>query len=1359
MSLAGILQVGGRHFLPGRINAAQQRDARSRMGVKGVKNQTRIASVGLTQLGAGSRSYTSHPDRNPTSRGFRKRRAPMASSAEAIAEFYADKNNIEFMGIRRALRDFRPETEVEDDPYMPKRSWYNRPQWYRSTASWTSDPANDEYERFVRGVTTMKGDFKKAPTLYRTFLNELATYYGKDSSTSAIRLLEILDWHEKEDRNPYTPGVPKEPEPVSHIKSWLQKIRIMKREDRKDFWRAFPPYESWLRPRAYAEPDPHMHIGSDSLAFFLMNGSAIEDNAMAAKNTLQSSILKSLFFSPVTRYLFGSGPMNMVENLIERSIAQREEERRTRQEPGSPHRPTKDLFLSYLPGWNHATHLFDYGRRDTATRVMMEDDELMARVPPPSDSLDATPPHIQQLHRWRSLPDPVYSKFAHIGRDVFRESMTMFLKGDNVGAGNILPDRVRVDKAPTPRPVNHWMYYVDPEEAYVAATGRNPDAFQNIWRQEAFEESPLYISAIKQNPIIARLFGIDRKQRVAINIAEHQSALDQFSKDLESRPFYSAWTQSFRPLFQHARMFLDPSMFGPSALYHNFRYLLQFHKQKHSEDAKMARNSDPSSPHHPTIDEAIDILKRNYSVKEHINSYVNTDKLKERSSFVMSGRPAAPPGPQRSKTQPNQRRQYSTVAPQGASPPKPEIPAGAHLHHLGTKAPPAPSIGEKAQVPKTWFDRFESVMLRLGEAVDAWWYKKQEKAARQQREYTHPMDRDYNEGWEHHVMYPPNPDRSPSRLFLEWRLMRDRALKAMEKENEAKRRVDPSFDPDKRPLAELKRERIDLDLSWILWYGLNWYDHMDPMYGPDNLAYDPKKLPKLPEVVIDWTKVPEDIALLYKILKQWDHITDGDLPLEYYELVWLLQWHDEGYDDVELPERFEVIMLQRAPEYMLPREAAAAHDWLMRKEAADGNQFKLLFTGPEPKVPELDAIGEAPPTEGEHSIYVVGKDEVPRSLLLASGLPATPLEEQMAHVTAAKSKEAEAPKVHEAPPSPPPRSESPPPPSGDSKQTAQSAPKQPEPAAQSANPEAPAAEAPEQQEETPEDADQQTTNAVEKRRRKKRSAGDELHESMLENRREAAQEGATGLVLREDKGGADTSALATFFESLSTAVSLHGMKGDPSGGRSAGAKKIANDLFNYVGEIVDFQTYVRKFYPLFDVKHWEDQITHLLGDVCEDVVDQRFNLPRLVANTAVYNRWIEWAVQRRIRSSKLNVPMPHFMKMTHPSLSNVAMMDGIPFVTFTWEIQYRSYFREDKNYKLGLRPSDNELRYSRKELDKAGKAVRQFKPFGAEFIPFEKPTSKIMFSNRSANVSCVVVVDVRTAQYGSIMAWNWNLED
>jgi hypothetical protein len=1167
----------------------------------------------------------------------------MSSSAEAVARFYTDKNGIEFMGIRRALRDFRPETEVEDDPYSPKSSWYNRPQWYRSIASWSSDPANDQYERFVRGVTTMEGDFKPAPSLIRTFLNELVTYYGKDSSTSSIRLMEILDWHEKENANPFIPGIPKEPEPVSHIKSWAQKLRIMKREDRKDFWRAFPPYESWLRPRAYAEPDPHMHIGGDSLAFFLMNGSALEDTVMSAKKVLQSSMLKTLFYAPITRYLFGSGPLSMVEQMMESSIAQREEERRTRKEPGSPHRPTKDLVLSYLPGWNHATHLFDYGRRDTATRVMMEDDEIMARVPPPSDYLEGVPPHIQQLHRWRSLPDPIYSKFAYIGRDIFRESMNMFIQGDKVGAGNILPDRVRVDKLPNPRPVNHWMYYVDPDEAYVSATGRYQDAFQNIWRQEAFEESPTYIDAIKENPIIAKMFGVDQKKRVAINIAEHSAAMNEFVKNVESRPLYSAWTQSFRPLFQHARMFLDPTMFGPSALYHNFRYLLNFHKQKPSEDATAFKRADPNSPHHPTINEAFDILKRNYSAKEHLNSYVNTDKLREKSSFVMSGRPAAPPGPQRPKAG-TQRRPYSTAAPQGTVSPKPEIPAGAHLHHLGTKAPAAPSIGEKAQVPKTWFDRFESVMLRLGESVDAWWYKKQEKAARQRREYMHPMDRDYNEGWDHHVMYPPNPDRSPSRLFLEWRLMRDRALKTLEKEHEAKRRVDPSFDPDKRPLAELKRERIDMDLSWILWYGLNWYDHMDPIYGPDNEKYDPKKLPKLPEVVIDWAKVPEDIALLYKIIKQWDHITDGDLPLEYYELVWLLQWHDEGYDDVELPERFEVIMLQRAPEYLFPREAAAAHEWLMRKEAADGNQFKLLFTGPEPKVPELDAAeqGEAPISDGEHSVYVIGKDEIPRSLLLASGMPSTPVEEQLAPVAAGKAEAAAPPR------------ESVRPEAERKEDVTQPLKEEPVAAKQPPSQEGPSAAAStateEQKAEPSEDAEQQASTAVEKRRRKKRSPGDDLQESMLENRREAAQEGTTGLVLREDKGGADTSALATFFESLSTAVSLHGMKGGPGGGRSAGAKKIANDLFNYVGEIVDFQTYVRKFYPLFDVKHWEDQTAHLLGEVCEDVVDQRFNLPRLVANTAVYNRWIEWAVQRRIRSSKLNVPMPHFMKMSHPKV-------------------------------------------------------------------------------------------------------------
>lgn len=105
------------------------------------------------------------------------------------------------------------------------------------------------------------------------------------------------------------------------------------------------------------------------------------------------------------------------------------------------------------------------------------------------------------------------------------------------------------------------------------------------------------------------------------------------------------------------------------------------------------------------------------------------------------------------------------------------------------------------------------------------------------------------------------------------------------------------------------------------------------------------------------------------------------------------------------------------------------------------------------------------------------------------------------------------------------------------------------------------------------------------------------------------------------------------------------------------------------------------------------------------------------------------------------------------------MMDGIPFVTFTWEIEYRTYFRKDTNFKLGRREPGTEIRRTRKERDIEGRERREYLPFQSSFVPREKPASLVSFTTRQAYVSCVVVVDVRTAQFGSIMAWNWNLED
>lgn len=1121
----------------------------------------------------------------------------MNSTAELFADVYSDNHRVEFGGITKAKRDFNLETVVDEDPYILRRSWHNRPLWYRSPASWFSDPINADYNRFIRGITVLPGDFKRAPGLFSTMVKDLAAYYGRDRTTSRLRLQSILEWYEKEERDPYSPGLHETPEPAQHIEGWIQKHRVMKREDRKDFWRAMPPIAVHLRPKGYSEPDPHVAVESDSFVLAFLNGSAVEDTVMSAKSTSESFFAGSLMALP-TRVVSGQWPARFLETTIEKAIVDREKERRDRVEPGSPHRPAKDLLLSHLPGWNHATHMFDYGRRDTALRVILEEDELMASVPTAATQLEAVPPHIEQLYRWRVAPDPVYSKFSQVSREAFKQSLSLFIKGDKVAAGDVLPPSVRVNPDPVARleKTNLWAFYTDPETAYGEATAQHMDPFEAMQRQEAFEESGSYINVLRNHPE-AQSMGMKERTRTAKNLFEHGEALDRLKEKTEQSPFAFAWHHSFAPILRQAKLLLNPSANGPLAIYHNIRHLFNYHSKKLEDTQRSFRDSNPNAPYHPTVSEALEVFRRNRRPAPSKSSTATSATKPPRQNFSQS-------------------RSYSTTT----EPPPPENPASsAHQHHFAPRVPVMPSVGVKVQHPKSLFDRVEGAVMRLSDAIDAWWFKREERKAREFKETTHPMDRDYSAGSEHEVLYPPNPDRSPSRLFLEFLLLRDQALKDLEKEHDAKRRADPSYDPDKRPLAELKRERLDLNFSWLLWYGMNWFDHMDPYYGPSNLQYDPTQLPKLPETVIDWTLVPEDIALIYKILKQWDHIKDGNLPVEYYELVWLLQWHSEGYEEVELPERYEVILLQRAPEYMLPREATVAHDWLMRKEHAKGNQFKLLFTGPEPNVPELEAVeqGLVTPVGGSRAIYVVGMHDVPRSLLssgqvLADGTHAPPVQAS-------------------------PSSAAPPAPAASVASTAS-------PAKQTASDQA-ASEVVNSTGTAEAGTDEETRKLV----RQKRATGDDVGQSMMENKRDAGEDPSKGLVIRDTSSGG-TAALASFFDSLSNAVALTGFKADPSGGRSAGSRKIARDLFNYVGEIVDFQTYVRKFYPLFDVYAWERSMIHLLAEVSEDVVDQRFNLARLVANTAVYTRWIEWAVERRMRCWKLNLPMPHFLKQTSPTV-------------------------------------------------------------------------------------------------------------
>jgi len=61
-----------------------------------------------------------------------------------------------------------------------------------------------------------------------------------------------------------------------------------------------------------------------------------------------------------------------------------------------------------------------------------------------------------------------------------------------------------------------------------------------------------------------------------------------------------------------------------------------------------------------------------------------------------------------------------------------------------------------------------------------------------------------------------------------------------------------------------------------------------------------------PPLDINWADVPDDVMLKYKILVQWDKLQMSDMPLEYFEFLWMLKQEQFGYSP-EPPLRYEEI--------------------------------------------------------------------------------------------------------------------------------------------------------------------------------------------------------------------------------------------------------------------------------------------------------------------------------------------------------------------------------------------------------------------------------------------------------------------
>jgi hypothetical protein len=61
----------------------------------------------------------------------------------------------------------------------------------------------------------------------------------------------------------------------------------------------------------------------------------------------------------------------MFDELLKTAIELRERERNERVEIGSINRAFMDVVYRYIPGWNHATHGFDLGKRNGVARTTM----------------------------------------------------------------------------------------------------------------------------------------------------------------------------------------------------------------------------------------------------------------------------------------------------------------------------------------------------------------------------------------------------------------------------------------------------------------------------------------------------------------------------------------------------------------------------------------------------------------------------------------------------------------------------------------------------------------------------------------------------------------------------------------------------------------------------------------------------------------------------------------------------------------------------------------------------------------------------------------------------------------------------
>lgn len=438
-----------------------------------------------------------------------------------------DEKN-QHLGVRKMKSEFDPEKEQEvDDPLdiYAKNSWWHRPEWYRTGVSLMSQEKRKELGQFFKDIVggTGRKNIHNHP-IRESFRQYFRVLWEGTYSTSSERLTQVLDQVREVAQEPGRTFPEGFPQMQSMILDQERRIRIAFREDYRDFWRHYPPLKPWQAPAGLAEPDPAVNL-SHHMPFFhdsLFGNSALEDDLEAVERIAKHS------WNPLYKvFLYAVQPRIGYDRhaLLRDTIAKRENERRTSSYDAMIPRPVADILYDHVPGWNHATHTFEYGRRLTLVRGIEEDAELQARYPEPLEEIGRSqtiPRGMQTLYQFRAFPDPHYSKFSDISTiDMAKMLTSIKLTQDFEEARMMIPEDIR----PPPRNVIHeknlhWLYIAEPEIAHTVKHGFRPSPKEDA-HYEALEQS--YID--KEEYIGSEEHMKNREQRTPTTEAEHMEAM------------------------------------------------------------------------------------------------------------------------------------------------------------------------------------------------------------------------------------------------------------------------------------------------------------------------------------------------------------------------------------------------------------------------------------------------------------------------------------------------------------------------------------------------------------------------------------------------------------------------------------------------------------------------------------------------------------------------------------------------------------------------------------------------------------------------------------------------------------------